>query len=144
MVGLSLGADAKPSLVRRKEFREEPLLSHNMRCCFPTGLDAFPLALPTRKSLSGFKQCVLTSLLNQRRGKEIEFPKIQASRNQHAIHHRCPQLSTTLGLKNASIEHPPSRLDITFFFMNDGLPKSHHLSPNTDSTLRGNSEQNGS
>ena len=37
----------------------------------------------------------VTSLMTQRRGKQTVFQKIRVSRNQHPIHHRCPQLSTT-------------------------------------------------
>ena len=53
------------------------------------------LNLMTHLNRSGVELYSLTSLMTQRRGKQTEFQKIRVARNQHAIHHRCQQLSTT-------------------------------------------------
>ena len=65
------------------------------------------LNLMTHLNRSGVELYSLTSLLTQRRGKQTEFQKIHVSRNQHAIHHRCPQLSTTSGPGQANNSERP-------------------------------------
>ena len=65
------------------------------------------LRVVTLLNRSPVRRYSLTSLLIQRRGKRTEFQKIHVSRNQHAIHHRCPQLSTTSGPGQANNSERP-------------------------------------
>ena len=53
------------------------------------------LNMVTLLNRSSIKRYLSTSLMCQRRGRKTEFQKISVSRNQHPIHHSCPQLSTT-------------------------------------------------
>ena len=86
---------------------DEPTVDFHVCRCLPNRLDAFTSGLLTQPSFSGARFSSLTSLLTQRRGEQTGFQKIHVSRNQHAIHRRCPQLSTTQNPKDKIPMHQP-------------------------------------